>query len=79
MINFGREIKMPNHGYCKDCWWEQYGKCYFHMTNVSERDYCPDYNRRENNKDTLDYWIRKNKMTMLFKSVNRRRKKPLDL
>ena len=56
---------MPNHGYCKNCWWEQYGKCYFHMNRVNDRDYCPDYTNRKKHKDTLADWIEKNNIDNL--------------
>lgn len=65
---------MPNHGYCKNCWWwlpvekECTGVChmqsagYTHWTK--ENSYCPDYiNRKKGNKkETIEEWIFKNKL-----------------
>ena len=54
---------MPNHGYCKNCWWwkslnaampleSEIGQCYMHSVGghkeyLSERSYCPDYYNRK--------------------------------
>lgn len=53
---------MPNHGYCKNCWWwNRTGKTIGHcimqsyypdaMHVADENSYCPDYiNREKENK-----------------------------
>lgn len=53
---------MPNHGYCKNCWWwnrtgKTMGNCMMHsysrdaMVRADENSYCPDYiNREKHNK-----------------------------
>ena len=60
---------MPNHGYCKNCWWwNRTGKITGHcimqsyspdaMHKADEDSYCPDYVNRERNntrgKETLE-------------------------
>ena len=59
---------MPNHGYCKNCWWwkpidQNKGICYMQSTGYNyyteENAYCPDYNNRKNGNKTgtLDEWL----------------------
>ena len=59
---------MPNHGYCKRCWWwksvtDNKGICYMqsagHCRLTKDNDYCPDYlNRKKGDKErTLDEWL----------------------
>lgn len=55
-----------NHGYCKNCWWYLSGRCYMHMTHVTERDYCPDYMNRIKEKDSLINWIFENDIDTEF-------------
>lgn len=54
---------MPNHGYCKNCWWwkslhvampleSERGQCYMysvgeHREYTSENSYCSDYCNRK--------------------------------
>ena len=47
---------MPNHGYCKNCWWHKDGICYMQIVKTRDDSYCPDYaNRNKLNKEsTLD-------------------------
>lgn len=60
---------MPNHGYCKNCWWwnrtgKTTGNCImqsyspYAMHRADENSYCPDYINREKankkNKETLE-------------------------
>jgi hypothetical protein len=60
---------MPNHGYCKNCWWwNRTGKTTGHcimqsyscvnMVIADENSYCPDYVNREKytkkHKETLE-------------------------
>lgn len=64
---------MPNHGYCKNCWWwNRTGKTTGHcimqsyspdaMHNADENSYCPDYVNRERHnkkgKETLEEFCR---------------------
>lgn len=64
---------MPNHGYCKNCWWwNRTGKTTGHcimqscspdtMVRADEDSYCPDYVNRERNnkrdKKTLEEFCR---------------------
>lgn len=60
---------MANHGYCKNCWWQKWGKCYFNMKRVSANDYCPDYANRKNCKDNLDDWIKDNNIEVTLYDV----------
>lgn len=47
---------MPNHGYCKKCWWHKGGICYMQGVRTKDDSYCPDYANRDklNKKGTLD-------------------------
>ena len=47
---------MPNHGYCKNCWWHKDGICYMQCVKTNDYSYCPDYvNRNRFNKEwTID-------------------------
>lgn len=60
---------MPNHGYCKNCWWwnrteKTTGHCIMSsyspdaMVRADEDSYCPDYVNRERHnkkcKETLE-------------------------
>lgn len=63
---------MPNHGYCKNCWWwnrtgKTIGRCMMYSYSESicmagENSYCPDYiNREKGNKkqkQTLEEFCR---------------------
>ena len=47
---------MPNHGYCKKCWWYKGGICYIQGVRTQDDFYCPDYASRNklNKKGMLD-------------------------
>ena len=53
---------MPNHGYCRNCWWHNHGICYMQGVKTQDDSYCPDYaNRNKLNKegtleDLLNEW-----------------------
>ena len=51
---------MPNHGYCKKCWWHKGGICYMQGVRTQNDSYCPDYANRDklNKKGTLDNLLR---------------------
>ena len=61
---------MPNHGYCKNCWWWKkyypgFGKCYMRnsdkerYTITKEKGYCPDYSNHKKEKGlSLDDFIK---------------------
>ncbi len=53
-----------NHGYCKNCWWWKRNWCYSQNSKAVDMSYCPDYinRRKENKKQTLDEWIKDNKI-----------------
>ena len=59
---------MPNHGYCKNCWWHKDGICYMQCVKTNDYSYCPDYvNRNRFNKEwTIDgllkEWKEKNRI-----------------
>lgn len=43
---------MPNHGYCKNCWWHKDEICYMQGVKTQDDSYCPDYaNRNKLNKE----------------------------
>ena len=55
---------MPNHGYCKNCWWwkpkdDIKGICYMQSycsftKETSSNSYCPDYlNRKKGNQEGI--------------------------
>lgn len=52
---------MPNHGYCRNCWWHKDGICYMQFVYTKDDSYCPDYVNRNklNKKGTLDDLITK--------------------
>ncbi len=52
---------MPNHGYCRNCWWYKDGICYMQFVYTKDDSYCPDYVNKNklNKKGTLDDLITK--------------------
>lgn len=61
---------MPNHGYCKNCWWWKeiaydMGTCYMQPLDIGYKEtkitsYCSDYlNRKKGNKkETLENFLK---------------------
>ena len=62
---------MPNHGYCRNCWWHKDGICYMQGVKTNDDSYCPDYaNRNKLNKegtieDLLREWDEKGIMPII--------------
>lgn len=63
---------MPNHGYCKKCWWHKDGIFYMQGVKTQDDSYCPDYSNKDklDKKGTLDEllkeWKAKGVMPVIF-------------